>query len=69
MQSSINSLLTLRVGYIARRCLIDDGLAVDKSALRKTASADARKEFPSVIKNAAMQLPGALGKALSFVFG
>lgn len=69
MDGGVNSLLTLRIGYIARRCLIEDGLAMDKSALRRAANANALKELPSVAKNATMQLPSAFGKILSVVFG
>lgn len=48
----INALVTLRVGFVTRRCLLADGLAQNKSELRKYANEAAIKEIPEITKEA-----------------
>lgn len=68
VSGSVNALVTLRIGYVTRLCLLDTGMQMDKSTLRKSAAKEARAAMPSVGKEAAKKMPGAISKFVSSIF-
>jgi len=60
LDGTINALLTLRVGFVARKCLLNAGSALTRSEIRKVANSEARQELPSVLKDALPVLPNAV---------
>lgn len=51
INGSLNALLTLRIGFIAKKCLLNIG-SFTKKEIRKDANAEAIKEFEAVRKRA-----------------
>lgn len=64
---SINALVTLRIGHIARACLTGPGLRLQRAELRRLGGEQARKDWPAVVKEGVGKVPGAVGKAVDAV--
>jgi hypothetical protein len=61
---SFNALVTLRIGFVTQRCLLNAGKPLFRSEVRKAANKEARGEFKNVIPAAVPQVPEALQKIL-----
>jgi membrane protein implicated in regulation of membrane protease activity len=59
LDGTINALLTLRVGFVARKCLLNAGSNLTRSEIRKVANREARQELQAVWKDALPVLPSA----------
>jgi len=55
---SVNALVTLRIGYVARTLLLNAGTPLVRSEVRRAATIDARGELPNVVKNGTAAMPG-----------
>jgi len=54
---TINALFTLRVGFVTRKCLLNAGRVLTRSAIRRVANRDARQELMPVVKEGLSVLP------------
>ena len=59
LDGTINALLTLRVGFVARKYLLNAGSTLTRSEIRKVANREARQELQAVLKDALPVLPSA----------
>lgn len=57
---TINALFTLRVGFVTRKCLLNAGSSLTRSAIRQVANREARQELMPVVKDALLMLPSAI---------
>ena len=64
LDGTINALLTLRVGFVARRCLLNAGNPLTRRELRKTAIRESRQELKAVWKEALPIVPGAVQRVV-----
>ncbi len=60
LDGTFNSLLTLRVGFITRKYLLNVGADLKRTEIRKAANREARQELKLVIKDAVSVLPAAV---------
>lgn len=56
----VNALFTLRVGFVARKCLLNAGGSLTRSEIRKAANREAREELIPVMKDSLAILPSGL---------
>lgn len=59
---TINALFTLRIGFVARTCLLNAGSSLTRSEIRKVANREARQEFSPVVEEALLVLPDSVKK-------
>lgn len=60
LDGTINALFTLRVGFVARRYLLNAGATLMRTEVRKDANREARQNLKSVFKDAVPILPKAV---------
>jgi hypothetical protein len=58
LDGTINALLTLRVGFVTQKCLLNAGCVLTRTEIRKEANREARQELKGVWRDAAPILPG-----------
>jgi hypothetical protein len=68
VSGGINALVTLRIGHIAKLCLLEDGFDMENATLKQRANKAARASILPLAKDAAVKMPGAMGKLISAVF-
>jgi hypothetical protein len=60
----VNAILTLRIGFVAKKYLLNIGSSLTKKEIRKHANDEAKKEFKAVRNAAIKMLPGKINEAL-----
>jgi len=60
LDGTINALLTLRIGFVTQKCLLNAGGSLSRTEIRKIANREARRELKSVWVEAMPVLPNAI---------
>ena len=60
VDGAVNALFTLRVGFVTRKCLLNAGSSLTRSAIRQAANREARQELMPVVKDALLMMPSAI---------
>ena len=64
----VNALLTLRVGFVAERCLLTAGRDFDRHEVRRAANRDARKQLRRVVMQAIPLVPSGIAQMAKRLF-